>query len=430
MRQRTGGENNGMKMQEHIRERKKIFDENCSRCGACFTACPVVPFTHLAGSEPQKMTRGVLDMLTNGAPGEEAVTWATSCTLCGACVPRCPESLNVRELFYLGRSAAEADGEAAQDYFTSMSHGIRLLAHLQMTAMDFRRLTDPLGWGTNKSEILLYYGCNVLRTPDILLTAIDVLHRLGVNFAVLGGPANCCGSVHFRLGDIKRAEKVEDLTYQRWLSFSPERVLLWCPNCEMHFLESGLRERRQPPFVIENFAEFLAGRVAQLNSLYVRTVRKRAALHEHEGHQLENHVRKILLSVPGLELVEIPQLKRYGYNCGKGSQGMAPAEVQAEVHERLLEEARAAGIDLLLTSNHACQISLCAYEAQQPFQIKNFLSVVGEALGIERADLFKRYALCGDAEKVVETAAKFVRDNHLDTGRVKHDVARALAWGR
>ncbi len=419
-----------MKVQEYIRERKKSFDQKCSRCGACFSACPIVPFTHLAGSDPQKMTRSLMEMVADGAPGEEAITWATSCTLCGACVPRCPESLNVRELFYVGKAVAKADGEAAQDQFTSMSHGIRLLANLQMTATDFRRLTEPLGWGTNKSEVLLYYGCNVLRTPDILLTAIDVLHRLGVNFAVLGGPANCCGSVHFRHGDIKRAEKIEDLTYERWLSFSPERVLLWCPNCEMHFAESGLRERRRPPFVIEQFAEFLASKVAELNSLYVRRVRKRAALHEHEGHRLESHVRKILLSVPGLELVEIPQLKRYGYNCGKGSQALAPAEVQAEVHKRLLEEARAAGIELLLTSNHSCQISLCAHEAQQPFEIKNFLSVVGEALDIERADLFKRYALCGGAEKVVEKAAKFVRGNHMDTERLKQDVEQALAWGR
>ena len=65
-----------MKMQEHIKERKKIFDEKCSRCGACFTACPIVPFTPLAGSDPQKMTRSVMDMLfTSGAPGKSLSRW-------------------------------------------------------------------------------------------------------------------------------------------------------------------------------------------------------------------------------------------------------------------------------------------------------------------------------------------------------------------
>lgn len=63
-------------------------------------------------------------------------------------------------------------------------------------------------------------------------------------------------------------------------------------------------------------------------------------------------------------------------------------------------------------------------------QVRNFISVVGEALGIEREDLFKRYMLSGDGEGVVEAAGEFVSRNRLDPTEVKGAVWDALNWGR
>lgn len=125
----------------------------------------------------------------------------------------------------------------------------------------------------------------------------------------------------------------------------------------MHFLESGLTHRRNPPFVVEHYAKFLAGKVDELKALYVKDVRKKAVLHEHGGLELSRDVKAVLVSIPGLELVEIPQMTELAYNCGIGSLGMA-AQAQEAVHRRLLREASAAGVDLLLTPSHACQMGL------------------------------------------------------------------------
>ena len=35
---------------------------------------------------------------------------------------------------------------------------------------------------------------------------------------------------------------------------------------------------------------------------------------------------------------------------------------------------------------------LCAHEITSPFKIVNFLELVGEAMGVEKNDLFKRFA--------------------------------------
>ena len=416
-------------MDQYLQARRQLFSQKCTRCGECFVACPIVPFTPLEGEDVGRMSALVVDLLTDGGLSGEAVTWAASCTMCGACIGRCPESLNPREMLYLAKNATGMQGATAQGFFTVMSRGVRLLAHMQMAATDFRRLVSPLGWGTPKPEILFYYGCNVLRTPDILLTAVDILHRLGVSFGVIGGMANCCGVVHFRLGDAGAAARIENLTYERWLSFSPQRVLLWCPSCEVQFLESGMAKRRRPPFAIEHYAKFLAGRVGDLRRLYVKEIRRRAALHEHGGLDLARDVRRVLHSVPGLELVEIEQMKECSYTCGVGSLALA-AQARDRVHRRLVEQAAAAGVDLLITPDHACQMSLCAEEGRRPFQVRNFVSVVGEALGVEREDLFKRYMLCASSDELLEAARGFVSANRLDPQTVREAAREALTWVR
>ena len=43
------------------------------------------------------------------------------------------------------------------------------------------------------AEVLFYTGCNVLRTPHIVLNVMDILDALELDFDVVGGTAHCCG---------------------------------------------------------------------------------------------------------------------------------------------------------------------------------------------------------------------------------------------
>lgn len=416
----------------HLQERRRNFAERCTACGECFAACPIAPWAGLGGKPPSRMTAGIRDLVAAGERSEDAILWAASCTLCGVCTPRCPEGLDPTTMLHLAKAEVGLEGATAQGLFAFMSQGIRLLARLQLDDAEFRRLTAPFGWGTSPAEVVLYYGCNVLRTPDILLTAIDVLYRLGVRFGVLGGPANCCGIVHYRFGgDVERAEKIEHSTYERIAAFAPERVLLWCSNCEMQFLKIGLRERRTPSFPLEHYATFLADRVEDVKSLLVNPVRKRAVVHGHGGPiDPSAHVRKVLEVVPGLELLDIQAPKQgWSYGCGMGSLGLVPP-AQREAHDEFLDAAEKAGADLVVTLTHDGQMVLCEEEARRPFQVRNFMSVLGEAMGIGREDLYKRYTLAGGADAVVQAAGKFLERNRLDQSLVRETVSQHLKWGK
>ena len=51
----------------------------CTKCGACFTACPIAEPAGLGGADPKAVVSGVLDILRfgKGAPEKAAVRFAT-----------------------------------------------------------------------------------------------------------------------------------------------------------------------------------------------------------------------------------------------------------------------------------------------------------------------------------------------------------------
>src|SRR5262249_2722445 len=68
------------------------------------------------------------------------------------------------------------------------------LTHDLTTRADERtwRLTAPEARPAQKS-IVLYLGCNVLRTSHMIRTATAIFDHLGLDYIAVGGPTYCCG---------------------------------------------------------------------------------------------------------------------------------------------------------------------------------------------------------------------------------------------
>src|SRR5260370_12130034 len=57
------------------------------------------------------------------------------------------------------------------------------------------RLAAPEATPARK-PIVLYLGCNVLRTSHMIRTVTAVFDRLGLDYLAVGGPTYCCATVH------------------------------------------------------------------------------------------------------------------------------------------------------------------------------------------------------------------------------------------
>ena len=59
-----------------------------------------------------------------------------------------------------------------------------------------------------RPDFVFYTGCNVLKTPHMALTALDIMDALGVTYKVMGGPTHCCGVIQLRTGDTEVSGRV------------------------------------------------------------------------------------------------------------------------------------------------------------------------------------------------------------------------------
>ena len=109
-------------------------------------------------------------------------------------------------------------------------------------------------------------------------------------------------------------------------------------------------------------------------------------------------MRAILAAIPELEFVDLEQ-PRAGYMCNSLS---ALPEFRKDLHEKQLEAATDAGIDTLAGVYHACHRDICSHERNWPFEVVNFLELIGEAIGVERPDVFKRLKMLQNVDEIVD----------------------------
>src|SRR6476661_5773408 len=169
-------------------------------------------------------------------------------------------------------------------------------------------------------------------------------------------------------------------------------------------------------FNLEHVVHYIAARIELLRPHFVHPINKRIALHEHPGVAgVTEGAIKILTAIPGLELVDLEQ-PRGAYRCNS----LAPVPAyKRELHARELDAAAAAGVDYLVGIYHACHRELCAHETTSPFKIVNFLELVGEAMGVEKADLFKQWKMMQDVDRVLAEVATHAAAAGLDLENVR-----------
>jgi len=385
--------------------------ERCSACGRCVEVCPTADPAGIDRSEPNTIVRDVLAILRGaGDPASLGARWAETCTGSGACLTACDDDVNPRFMLAmtrlaLNRGKAEPERLAAgQQAFGVMSRAVKVLSRLQLPAEFVARVTRSAQSDGRASEdapsapdVVMYLGCNVLKTPHIALLCLDVLDRIGTVYTVFGGPANCCGILQLRAGDARGVARIGGNTVAAFAATGAPRVLTWCPTCNIQFGET-LMPTLGARFALEHVVPYIADRLDRLTPQFVRRVDRRVALHEHPGVAgVTEAVLRILRAIPGLEVVDLGQ-PRVGYMCNS----LAPvAAYKRELHARELAAAKAAGVDSLVGVYHACHRELCAHEATVPFRVVNFLELVGEAMGVEHRDLFKQWKMMQDVDRVL-----------------------------
>jgi len=304
---------------------------------------------------------------------------------------------------------------------------INILADLQVMPGEKPYIDRPSAAPAPK-ELLLYLGCNVLRTAHLAKTVISVLQTMGFDFNTAAGPAHCCGIVHHQNNDPKVAHLFAANSMRHFARYGAKKVLMWCPSCNEHYDEVVTKEQ-EVAFPYEHVTAFIARHLDRLQ--FVGRVEKRVAMHYHTGYAQSDldwrNTRAILSAIPGLELIDVENPAALGRHCNPKWIGRIGRPRWQEAITRVLDSARDARVDVLATLYHSCHREICAAESKYPYTIVNFISLLGQAMGIEYPDVYKRCKLKGDTDAIFDEVQAYVAANGLDPVRVREVLRSSFA---
>jgi Fe-S oxidoreductase len=399
--------------------------ERCTACGACVEVCPMPAAAGIDATDQQVIAGGVLNILRGTDYPAASARWAAVCSGSGHCIPACQHGVNPRFMLAMARLALQRRNDAtarrrdAFARFGTMTKGVRVLSRMQLPPELLSRFRADDADNDTQPDVVFYTGCNLLKTPHIALLCFDIMEALGVRYRVMGGPSHCCGVLQFRAGDVTTSGRVAYRTIERLAGAVGGRALTWCPTCQVQLGEIVVPGKIDTPLDLQPFLLFLAARLDALRPLMVHRVEKRVGLHEHPGVAgVSEAARTILEAIPGLEFVDLAQ-PRVGYMCN--TLNPLPA-FKAEVHRTQLQAAADAGVTTLAGIYHNCHRELCSHERDWPFEVVNFLELVGESMGLARPDLFKRLKLMQDVDAVLADAAPLLAMHQVDLNEAREIV--------
>jgi Fe-S oxidoreductase len=409
----------------------------CTKCGACFKACPIAAPAGLGEADPVAVVSGVLDILRLGKGPAESEKWAKACMASGECIKACDYGVNPRFLLTMARlSMLKASNEpadrrkAAVTQFRKVGEDVGVLSRLQLSEDALIRLGQRPSKEAPRTElpdVVFYTGCNVLKTPHIALLCLDIMDKIGTDYQVMGGPTHCCGTAQLRAGDVDTLGRFANNTINKLSQSKSGEVLAWCPSCVMQFGETVLptveRATGSKPFDMTPFMRFLHARLDAIRPYLKNRVEMTVALHKHPGIAgVMEAAEELLAAVPGIRIVEldVPAVGLQSVNLA------TLPKFKAELQLRELEAARKAGVDALVAVYHSDHRELCAHERDWPFRIMNILEVVGESMGFSQEDHYKNLKIKQDVDAIIGDAADLLKQHKVDLDTARKVIVNGM----
>lgn len=357
----------------------------CYDCTVCTGSCPV------ARTRPQFSPRLTVRRAILGK--EKAVIadpelW--SCLTCGTCSSRCPQEVDF--IGFIRRMRTEAI-KNANEAIPSHDGLMQIMAEIQSSAIaQSKHFWVEEGLRTRKQGAdLLYVGCLPfygitfedygLDLLKMMKDAAKLLNMMGIEPA-LSEEERCCGHDQFWRGEFGKFKRLGELNIEAFKKCGAERVIFLCPEGYQIVKDEYPKHFGELPFKPVHIAEVIE---ENLDSFSFKEMEKKITYHDscRMGRflGLYDTPRKIISSIPKLELVEMDRNRANSVCCGT-SGWINCFNCSKQIQTERLEQAKATGADLLVTSCPKCQIHFrCAMRGGSPeIEMMDIVSLVASAL--------------------------------------------------
>jgi Fe-S oxidoreductase len=356
----------------------------CTECGRCEEQCPAAhtgkPLT------PKKLVHDLkIDLLNHSetiltgnfdrvepiirenSSINGDVLW--SCLTCRACEDICP--VNIEHLDFIVEARKHqvlmetSFPPELQETFSSLENQGNPWGFNPDSRADWSKGLDvPLMSDNPEAEVLWFVGCAGSfddRGKKISEAMARVLHRAGVDFAILGPEESCNGDMARRTGNEYLAQTLIRQNAEILNGYKPKKILTGCPHC-FNIIKNEY-PRFGAGYPVVSHADFLLdlhrqGRLpTNGNSLDSLTFHDSCYLGRWNG--IIQQPRDLLLSMNNGRLTEMRRIREKGFCCGAGGGGMFMEEsLGKRINVERAEEVMAAGVATVAAACPFCAMML------------------------------------------------------------------------
>jgi glycolate oxidase iron-sulfur subunit len=386
--------------------------DRCVHCGLCLNACPTYRVLGMEMDSPRGRIYQMAQVAAGAPVGPAYVEHIELCLACRGCETACPSGVQYGRLV----EAARAEIEAATvrplgaRWMRRFVFGYVLPSPALMTVLGtllylyqgsglqklvrtlgFLKLLNKLGGieqltppaeppfffgkigktfpaeGARRYRVALMAGCiaNVC-FARLNEATVRVLQKNGCDVVVPDGQG-CCGALHVHAGLRDEARVLARRNIDA-LADGYDAILTNAAGCGSTLKEYGDLLEADPRYSarahefsrrMQDVTEFLAS--VELNrgmKPLALTVTYQDSCHLAHGQRIRTAPRKLLESIPGLKLREMPLADLC---CGSaGIYNVVENEMSMQILERKMENVNRTGADVIATANPGCILQLRA----------------------------------------------------------------------
>ncbi len=417
--------------------------QQCMHCGLCLPTCP----TYMETGKEKNSPRGRISLMRAIADGELEVGKAFGdemyfCLGCLACETACPADVDYTRLFEMARAQTEkagvlnhpkrllvrnltlrvlftrprllrAVGRSLYLYQASGLEGLvrksgflrllpRRLRELEpLTPRVCREFSDRLiqeveSPAGKKYRVGLLTGCvQDLTFSNVNRDTADVLLENGCE-VVTPRCQPCCGSLHGHNGEWELAKELARRNLDAFDPASLDAIITNAAGCGSHLKHYDRLLAGDPAYARK--AELWSAKLKDVSEWLVeigirppkgsgepRVATYHEACHLCHGQRITREPRRLLQTIPGLELRE---LNESTWCCGSaGIYNITQPEMSKKLLDRKVQHLRATGATLVASGNPGCNIQIAAGvagSAAPPMEVRHPVSLLAEAYRREK----------------------------------------------
>ncbi|MHB1404859.1 MAG: (Fe-S)-binding protein [Desulfitobacteriaceae bacterium] len=373
----------------------------CDRCGACLTVCPVYGVTHRETAVARGKLATVRAMIEGGLTVDSEIAEAFEfCLLCKACTENCPSKVKTDEAMIetrqytvekLGRRAKHrliagflgnnaliklAAGTLKLSRKTGLNGLLRSVVPLEHTKKNFLEMaagpaaSPPLPEVTRPEmpqhgRIAYFQGCALkMFFPEASQATVKLLNKTA---EVITPESACCGMPHLAHG---MADQAQALAKKNIESFADaDRIITDCASCGSSLKEYGHRLAADPLWAerAQEFSQKVMGLSEYLYEVGYQPNRKNALkvtyhdpCHLVRGQGIKKQPRDLLQRAA--QYVEMPQADKC---CGgAGTFYLDFPEAAHKILDEKVKNIESTDAEVVVTECPACLMQLAKGEQQ------------------------------------------------------------------